>query len=221
MIAIIAILMTLLLAAVQQIRSRAQAVQCANHLKNLLLAVHNFESVDGRLPGKTSALPGRFSVHVELLPYLELQAMHDLVDFDVDRPTITNVFPDIREFKSEDTHLSHLRLMKMKVEAFNCPTDSGWLNGVNNYCPVVTAEGATGFGNLTIIGWIPADNETTYPLTGPRPEAFRRRLNPSSLANLLDGTGQTDCLVEGVRGLLAVARRTKLNQSFPGGMDAS
>ena len=78
--AVIGLLVGLLLPAVQQTRSSARRIDCANKLRQLGLAIHNFESVHKHFPsGKTDLrehpLRGEMSWHVPLLPFLEQTAL--------------------------------------------------------------------------------------------------------------------------------------------------
>ena len=75
-IAIIGILIGMLLPAVQAVRSSARRMSCANKVKQLALAVHNYESAQMTFPlnqvgaGKKAGGPGYYSWLVPLLPYI-------------------------------------------------------------------------------------------------------------------------------------------------------
>jgi prepilin-type N-terminal cleavage/methylation domain-containing protein len=84
-IAIIAILIGLLLPAVQKVHGAAARVKCQNHLKQWGLALHNFESAQGSLPAQGDVPPGKtgdpWSAQTRLLPYVERDDLGRQIDY--------------------------------------------------------------------------------------------------------------------------------------------
>src|SRR5262245_26887087 len=86
-IAIIAILIALLVPAVQKVRAAAARTQCINNLKQIGLAVHNFEGQNKVFPAGTMYRPntaGKFDYYetwtITILPYLEQDGLFKLYD---------------------------------------------------------------------------------------------------------------------------------------------
>lgn len=79
-IAIIAILIALLVPAVQKVREAAARVQCVNNLKQIGLALHNFHGTKKAFP-LGNWKPNSFSPHSQLLPYLEQGPLYKQIDF--------------------------------------------------------------------------------------------------------------------------------------------
>src|ERR1700728_2772168 len=84
-IAIIAVLIGLLLPAVQKVREAAARIQCANNMKQMALACHNFETTTGAFPpagiypaGMTQA--DSYSLQARILPYIEQNNLYQMVD---------------------------------------------------------------------------------------------------------------------------------------------
>ena len=115
-IAIIAVLVSLLLPAVQQAREAARRTQCKNNLKQLSLAVLNYESSYGCIPGGSySGLtfnpPGQFSENfscfVRILPYLDQQGLFNAVNFN-----------------GTSSDQSNVGICGVEVPTLRCPSDA-------------------------------------------------------------------------------------------------
>jgi prepilin-type processing-associated H-X9-DG protein len=97
-IGIIAILIALLLPAVQKVREAANRMSCLNNLKQIALATHNFHDTHqkfptgGRLPVNVGGRPtGGTNLWVELLPYFEQDNLHNKWDYYDNRNNVAGV----------------------------------------------------------------------------------------------------------------------------------
>lgn len=111
-IAIIGVLVALLLPAVQAARDSARRSQCSNNLKQIGLAILNFESTKKKFPaGSTSETDDQHGPYwstwsIDILPYLEEPALYSLWDRSVHLEN-----PKNREIKQQ------------RVAAYLCPSD--------------------------------------------------------------------------------------------------
>lgn len=137
-IAIIGILVALLLPAVQAARESARRTQCTNNLKQLGLAVHNYESAFKAFPtGAYSCCYGTWLL--VLLPYVEQADLYAQYE----RPAGMVTPPDIRYGSSQN-----LPVTRTQVPAYVCPSDS--LSASSAYYSSITFHNyVANYGNTT------------------------------------------------------------------------
>jgi prepilin-type N-terminal cleavage/methylation domain-containing protein/prepilin-type processing-associated H-X9-DG protein len=110
-IAIIAILIGLLLPAVQKVREAAARTQCQNHLKQIALAAHNYHDAMQQFP--TANTPTFSSAFTFLLPYLEQENIGRR--YNLNLPPTDNTDPDGDGHTNRSLGASELR-------TFRCPS---------------------------------------------------------------------------------------------------
>jgi prepilin-type N-terminal cleavage/methylation domain-containing protein len=127
-IAIIAILIGLLLPAVQKVREAAARAKCSNNLKQLALGMHNHHDTAGTLPwGRSKGALDSPSWAVLLLPYIEQQAIWNSFT----NPNINGMsFPMITRGNKPVAVTHNLirsqwvatGIMQTQVPVYNCPS---------------------------------------------------------------------------------------------------
>jgi prepilin-type N-terminal cleavage/methylation domain-containing protein/prepilin-type processing-associated H-X9-DG protein len=97
-IAIIAILIGLLLPAVQKVREAAARLQCRNHLKQIGLAIHNFHDTNGQLPtGGTVPWAGSANLkeagwQYQILPFIEQDNLFRANDYGYETQQVIKIY---------------------------------------------------------------------------------------------------------------------------------
>jgi prepilin-type N-terminal cleavage/methylation domain-containing protein/prepilin-type processing-associated H-X9-DG protein len=119
-IAIIAVLIGLLLPAVQKVREAAARAACLNNLKQLALAMHNYDGARGHMPpafkgdGTPIAYFASWSALAELNPYLEQTSIYNRMD--LTQQTYQSTIPF-------NITVDNQFAVQQTVRLFLCPSD--------------------------------------------------------------------------------------------------
>jgi prepilin-type N-terminal cleavage/methylation domain-containing protein len=128
-IAIIAVLIALLLPAVQQAREAARRSQCKNNLKQLGLALHNYNDTVNKLPSNGMSTGGCCSTGaagalVMLLPYLDQAPLYNTINFSANPGSWTQWLPSTAPVGQ--------RYFEMSLSVLRCPSDTSPVSYDNN-----------------------------------------------------------------------------------------
>jgi prepilin-type N-terminal cleavage/methylation domain-containing protein len=172
-IAIIAILIGLLLPAVQKVREAAARIKCQNNLKQLALAVHNYESAQGQYPpsmlapvgGTFPTNNGSWSVHGRILSYIEQGNAGVLVNLEL----------------AWDAQLA-TGVPQTRIPVFMCPSEVNDQVRLRNGTPYVYPLNY-GFNFGTWLVWNPATGQGGDGVFFPN-----ARLRPTSITDGLSNT---------------------------------
>jgi len=203
-IAIIGVLVALLLPAVQAAREAARRMQCANNLKQTVLALHAYHSAESVFPMGLHVRPGGNSKYYNMMwtmllfPYFEQKQVADTF--------VTNVI-------APDTYTINASVFRQSIAVYKCPSDDTDLEGQVDQA----INGGPGFARSNVVGCFSADGtyiEPDAPMTsgGPNNSAS---INPSVLSgkraffnmnvarsarDIEDGTSHTAAVSEEISG---------------------
>jgi prepilin-type N-terminal cleavage/methylation domain-containing protein/prepilin-type processing-associated H-X9-DG protein len=173
-IAIIAVLISMLLPAVQKVREAAARTQCANQLKQLGLALHNFHDAHGRLPAPrgTHLAPQYVFTEFrgwmcEVLPYLE---ENNLATRMYTTPWYNGFFATCNT----------------PVNSYLCPADP------RNLLIIPAGNGAV----TSYLGVTGSDNDINVQFNGPTNGIFNISSPGIRLTDITDGSSNTLMLGE-------------------------
>jgi prepilin-type N-terminal cleavage/methylation domain-containing protein/prepilin-type processing-associated H-X9-DG protein len=196
-IAILAVLIALLLPAVQAAREAARRIRCTNNMKQIGLAIHNYNAAFDVLPPVggvdaggdatgAGAVPQTAAIHLRLLNYLEHEAVYDAYNF------------KLADVTANASVAANTTVMATAIAGYLCPSDpnpgnDGPLAGGFSARVQPVNYAVNGGTNRLYAGG--RTNGATWWLGGNAD--FGARV---TLASVVDGTGGTAAFSEWVKG---------------------
>jgi prepilin-type N-terminal cleavage/methylation domain-containing protein/prepilin-type processing-associated H-X9-DG protein len=223
--AIISILIGLLLPAVQKVRAAANRIRCANNMKQMGYALHNYENTYGKLPpglvnsGRSQvsgAAPpaaqsfypadGQWIVYnhsgfVFLLPYIEQDNLYNQYKFNVAGSNSNPFGYTMPATPLTPTHPNAL-IQGMKVSIYTCPADSQdpdvkLVGGTGAYSLIGTVRSNYLFSSGAYFDTMaPSDNKSTA--TNLYPGAFGVN-SKTAITDIFDGSSNTIAIGESIQ----------------------
>jgi hypothetical protein len=204
-IVIIAVLIGLLLPAVQKARAAALNLVCKNNLKQLGLAVHNYHDQRWVFPPQYGWCVDRVSfgtVWFHLLPYVEQSSLYNETFTGSEGPRCQGEREHLQFDFTKDPlkyDLRDSRIETRSVQVYSCPLEPGPLQ-LRHRAGVATASYATNFLVFGKFGANPADDtggrlsgshapETSDGISSPAIERYWAGY--TKLKDILDGTSNT------------------------------
>jgi len=194
-IAIIALLVGLLLPAVQAARESARRSQCTNNLKQIGLGIHNFHEAQNYLPSSARPSPShtvRVGLFGRLLPYVDQKSLWDQYDTSV-----------------QWSHPKNLPVTSLRIGTYECPSapkqnytldhePDGFVGGASPWVGVVAVgDYAASLGVSPALGTLSTPESpidaSTYPTSGGASitNGFLPKNSRLTLADIHDGTTNT------------------------------
>jgi prepilin-type N-terminal cleavage/methylation domain-containing protein/prepilin-type processing-associated H-X9-DG protein len=197
-IAIIAVLIALLLPAVQAAREAARRAQCTNNLKQLGIALHNYESAVGSLPfGQGPASNNDWGILSQILPHLEQAALFNAINFGNRAGTVfmDPVTPAGGRFQQNRT--TH----NTQVNSLLCPSDADRLTNAHGKTNYVGNAGSLQTFYRSQIGGVWVEPNGLFGRSEFVGDTTGRSTSVVTFRDITDGLSNTAAMSEKIKGV--------------------